>query len=57
MKRIALKTIPLRANRFAGWSSGFHRIFFGLFVIQFALAWMRLFPQLPRIDKIVKDKD
>ncbi len=42
MKRIALKAIPLRANRFAGWSSGFHWIFFGFFVVQFALVWIRL---------------
>src|SRR6266567_453189 len=42
MKRVALKGIPLRTNRFAGWSSTFHRIFFGLFVIQFAFFWIRL---------------
>jgi putative membrane protein len=47
MKRVELKGIPLRANRFAGWSSGFHRIFFGLFVIQFALVWMRLWMSQP----------
>jgi len=46
MKRVALKGIPLRTNRFAGWSAGFHRAFFGLFVLQFALVWIRLWLDL-----------
>jgi len=40
MKRIALKRIPLRTNRFAGWEQLCHRILLCLFLIQFALVWI-----------------
>src|SRR5436190_5047197 len=39
MKRISLKKIPLRTNRFTGWDKVFHRTFLTLFVIQFGLVW------------------
>src|SRR5438552_210077 len=42
MKREVLKKIPLRANPFSGWSQKIHRILFGMFLIAFAIVWVRL---------------
>ena len=48
MNRIVLKDIPLEPNPFSGWVSRIHRVFFGLFLLQFALVWTRLWlPQPP----------
>jgi uncharacterized membrane protein len=42
MKRGVLKRIPLRANPFLGWGERISRVFFGLFLIEAALDWTRL---------------
>jgi len=47
MKRVVLKHIPLRTNRFAAWPSFFQRTLFVLFLIQFALVWSRLWTARP----------
>ena len=46
MNRIVLKDIPLQRNPLSGWAAGIHRVLFGLFLLQFALVWSRLW--LPR---------
>jgi uncharacterized membrane protein len=48
MNRIVLKDIPLQPNPLSGWSPRIHRVLFALFLLQFALAWTRLWlPQPP----------
>jgi|SRR5882757_3573474 MFS family permease len=47
-----------RAGAMAAWLGAVPAVVLGgIGAILVTLAWMRLFPQLPRIDKIVKDKD
>jgi uncharacterized membrane protein len=47
MNRVVLKDIPLRGNRFSGWAPRVHRVLFGLFLLQFALVWTRLWLPWP----------
>jgi uncharacterized membrane protein len=47
MNRVELKDIPLRSNRFSGWAAKIHRVLFGLFLLQFALVWTRLWLPWP----------
>ena len=47
MNRVVLKDIPLRSGRFSGWAFKIHRVLFGLFLLQFALVWGRLWLPWP----------
>jgi uncharacterized membrane protein len=47
MQRVALKHIPLRTSSLPGWTPGIHRVLFGLFLLQFALVWSRLWLPWP----------
>jgi uncharacterized membrane protein len=47
MKRVVLKDIALRSNRFAGLAPKVHRILFILFLLQFALVWAGLWLPWP----------
>jgi hypothetical protein len=47
MNRVVLKDIPLRINRFSRWAPRIHRVLFGLFLLQFALVWTRLWLPWP----------
>src|SRR5881296_2683237 len=47
MNRAGLEKIPLRANPFAGLGEQIHRVLFGLFLIEFALVWARLWVAVP----------
>jgi uncharacterized membrane protein len=47
MNRVVLKDIPLRRNPFSGWAPRIHRVLFGLFLLQFALVWTRLWLPWP----------
>jgi uncharacterized membrane protein len=47
MNRVVLKDIPLRSNPFSGWAPRIHRTLFGLFLLQFALVWTRLWLPWP----------
>jgi uncharacterized membrane protein len=42
MNRLVLKHIPLRENRFSGLGPKIHRALLGLFLLQWALVWARL---------------
>jgi uncharacterized membrane protein len=46
MNRVGLKDIALRSSRFSGLAPKVHRVLFGLFLLQLALVWSRLW--LPR---------
>ena len=47
MNRVELKQIPLRSNRFSGWVPKVQRVLFGLFLLQFALVWAKLWLPWP----------
>ncbi len=48
MNRVVLKDIPLQPKPFPGLVPTIHRVFFGLFLLQFALVWTRVWlPQPP----------
>ena len=47
MNRVELKDISLRSNRFSGWAPRIHRVLFGLFLLQYALVWTRLWLPWP----------
>ena len=47
MKRVMLKDLSLRSNRFAGLAPKVHRVLFILFLVQFALVWSRLWLPVP----------
>jgi len=47
MNRVELKHIELRSDRFSGWVPRIHRALFGLFLLQFALVWARLWLPWP----------
>jgi len=47
MNRVVLKDIALRSNRFLGLAPKVHRVLFGLFLLQFALVWARLWLPWP----------
>jgi len=47
MNRVTLKELPLRGNGFSGWTAKIHRALFGLFLVQFALVWARLWLPVP----------
>ena len=47
MNRVVLKDIALRSNRFSGLAPKVHRVLFGLFLLQFALVWTRLWLPWP----------
>ena len=47
MNRVALKDIALRSSRFSGLAPKVHRVLFGLFLLQFALVWSRLWLPKP----------
>lgn len=42
MHRVELKNIRLRSDRFVGWAPKLYRVLFGLFLLEFALVWVRL---------------
>jgi len=42
MQRVAFSAIEIRSSRFASWARPLRRVLFGLFVVQFALVWSRL---------------
>jgi len=42
MHRVVLKRIPLQPKPFSGLAPKVHRVFFGLFLLQFALVWTRV---------------
>jgi uncharacterized membrane protein len=47
MNRVVLKHIALGNNRFSGLAPKVHRLLFGLFLLQFALVWARLWLPWP----------
>jgi len=47
MKRVILKGIALRSSRFSGLELKVHRVLLGLFLLQFALVWTRLWLPWP----------
>ena len=47
MNRAAFKQIPLRSGRFSGLAPKVQRVLLGLFVLQFALVWTRLWLPWP----------
>ena len=47
MNRVVLKEIALRSNRFSGLAATVRRVLFGLFLLQFALVWARLWLPWP----------
>jgi uncharacterized membrane protein len=47
MNRVELKDVPLRRDLFSGWASKVQRVLFGLFLLQFALVWARLWLPWP----------
>jgi uncharacterized membrane protein len=47
MNRVPLRRIPLRGSRFAGLAPKVHRILLTLFLLQFALVWVRLWLPWP----------
>jgi uncharacterized membrane protein len=47
MNRVVLKGIALRSDRFSGLAPKVHRVLFGLFLLQFALVWARLWLPWP----------
>jgi uncharacterized membrane protein len=47
MNRVELRDIALRNKPFTGWAPKIHRVLFGLFLLQFALAWTRLWLPWP----------
>jgi uncharacterized membrane protein len=42
VNRVSLKAIPLRPTPFSGWAPRIHRILFALFLMEWALVWVRL---------------
>jgi uncharacterized membrane protein len=52
MNRVVLKHIALGHNRFAGLAPKVHRLLFGLFLLQFALVWMRLWLPWPLLGSV-----
>lgn len=47
MKRVVFKGMPLPSNRFSGLAPRVRRVLFGLFLLQFALVWARLWVRWP----------
>ena len=47
MNRVELKHIALRSRRFSGLAPKLHRVLFGLFLLQFAMVWTRLWLPWP----------
>jgi uncharacterized membrane protein len=47
MNRVVLKEIALRSDRFSGTAPKVRRVIFGLFLLQFALVWARLWLPWP----------
>jgi uncharacterized membrane protein len=52
MNRVAFKQIPLRSNRFSGLAPKIRRVLFGLFLLQFALVWTRLWLPWPLLGSV-----
>jgi uncharacterized membrane protein len=50
VNRVVLDPIALRRSRFAGLAPKLHRVLFGLFLLQFALVWTRLWLPWPLLD-------
>lgn len=50
MQRVPLQHIPLDSGRFSDLAGKFHRVFFALFLAQFALVWARLALPFPLLD-------
>ena len=50
MNRVALKRLPLRTNRWEKWSRVLPRIFFGLFMLQYALVCYRVLSSKPLLE-------
>jgi uncharacterized membrane protein len=44
---VEFKDIALRSDRFSGWAPKVHRVVFGLFLLEFALVWTRLWLPWP----------
>jgi uncharacterized membrane protein len=52
MNRVVLKDIALRSNRFSGLAPKVRQVLFGLFLLQFALVWARLWLPWPLLGNV-----
>jgi uncharacterized membrane protein len=52
MKRLVLKDITLRTNPLPSWAPAIHRVLLGLFLVEFALVWTRLWLPWPLLGSV-----
>ena len=52
MNRVALRRVPLRSSRFSGLAPKVQGVLFGLFLLQFALVWTRLWLPWPLLGSV-----
>src|ERR1035438_9592397 len=52
MKRVVLKNIALPSSSLPSWAPAIHRVVFGLFLVQFALVWTRLWLPWPLLGSV-----